>query len=103
MCCTNIFILYVDKWYSLFYILIFIFFVVKKIPKVVVCIFLMTTFAHFILITLLFDRDESATFETSFTATISDEYRINGPVIRGFMEDEEGRTIYFIYEFKLTH
>lgn len=99
MCCINILILYANKWYSIFYIFVFIFFVAKKIPKVVVCIFLMTTFSHFILITLLFDRDDSATLETSFTATITDEYRINGPVIRGFMEDEKGQTIYFIYEF----
>lgn len=58
----------------------------------------MTAFAHFIVITLFFDRDESVD-KTAFTATVLDEYRINGPVIRGFLQDEDGQIIYFIYEF----
>ena len=80
--------------------LIFVLFIVKNVPRVVVFLFLLTTFAHFIFVALLYDQHSSAAFETSFTATVLDEYRINGPVIRGFMETENGQTIYFIYEFE---
>ena len=98
LCCINIVVLYEYKWFSLFYILIFILLFVKNIPKVVVVAFLMAAFAHYLVIAYLYNTDELVV-EKSFTATISDEYRINGPVIRGFMERDDGQTIYFIYEF----
>ena len=99
LCCINILTIYSNKWFSLFYIFLFILFVIKNVPRVVILVYLMTAFAHFNFVSFLYDQDESVVKTSSFTATILDEYRINGDVIRGFMEDEDGQKIYFIYQF----
>ncbi|QCR34501.1 DNA internalization-related competence protein ComEC/Rec2 [Lysinibacillus sp. SGAir0095] len=76
----------------------FLFLHFKKISFIHIVGICFTAFCSFSYFTNLLQQfDEPLQFPTQLTW--SDEYKINGDTLRGFMKDSQGRNVYVVYKF----
>lgn len=96
--CSNILFVYEHPAFIIGQICVISWMVYKRISKAVTGLFIVIAFFHMVIVYHSLNHDYQ--FSDSFIAIMTDEVKIDGQTMRGFLKDENGNTIYFAYTFK---